>query len=66
MSEHVEELLKEDVIEESSSECQFPIVAIKKKDGTRRMTIDLRQLNAITVKDQFPMPRVDEFFELVV
>ncbi len=66
VSEHVEELLKEDVIEESSSDWQFPIVALRKKDGSLRMTIDLRQLNAITVKDQFPMPRVDEFFELVV
>jgi len=65
VADHVRELLGQDVIEESQSEWRFPLVIINKKDNTIRMTVDLRELNHITVKDTFPMPRVDEFFEKV-
>jgi len=65
VADHVRELLDLDVIEESQSEWRFPLVIVKKKDSTIRMTVDLRDLNDVTVKDTFPMPRVDEFFDKV-
>ena len=63
IAKHVEELLKEDIIEESNSDWHFPFVTVRKKDGTMRLAIDFRPLNDITRKDAFPMPRIDEILE---
>ena len=40
-----------------------PILLVKKKDGTMRMCIDYRGVNAITIKNKYPLPRVDELFD---
>ena len=53
---HINELIELDVIEESTSNYRSRIVPIKKKDGSLRMAIDYRDLNAITKADAFPMP----------
>lgn len=58
LAEHIDELLKMDVIRESKSEFRSRIVPIKKKDGSVRMAIDYRDLNKITRQDAFPMPRI--------
>ncbi|KAH9398026.1 hypothetical protein TYRP_019400 [Tyrophagus putrescentiae] len=65
VGKHVQELLKEDIIEEADGDWQFPLVIVKKKDGTIRMTNDLRRLNDITTRDCFPMPRIDEQLEAI-
>jgi len=65
LAEHIRELWKEDIIEESYSEFCSPLIPVKKKDGSIRMALDLRKLNEITVKDSFPMPRIDEILEKV-
>ena len=39
-----------------------PIVLLKKKDGTMRICIDYRQLNKVTVKNCYPMPRIEDLF----
>lgn len=59
----VDEMLKNGVIEEGSGAWGFPVVLVKKKDGTIRFCIDYRQLNAKTVKDVYPLPRIDETIE---
>lgn len=59
VSEHIGELLKENFNKELSSDWQFPIVALEKKNGFLQITIVLRQLKAITVKNQFLMSRVN-------
>ena len=56
----VEKLLRQGVIEPSCSPWSSPIVLVKKKDGTTRMCIDFRALNAVTRRDAFPLPRVDD------
>ncbi|CAF4780676.1 unnamed protein product, partial [Rotaria sp. Silwood2] len=60
---NVQKLLERGQIEESTSPWSSPIVLVKKKDKTMRFCIDYRQLNAITIKDAFPLPRIDETFD---
>ncbi|KAL7885326.1 hypothetical protein AOLI_G00056210 [Acnodon oligacanthus] len=56
----VDELLKADIIEESFSPWAAPVVLVRKKDGTWRFCLDYRKLNAVTIKDSHPLPRVDD------
>ena len=39
-----------------------PVLFVKKKDGTLRLCIDYRQLNKVTVKNKYPLPRIDDLF----
>ncbi|XP_073710120.1 retrovirus-related Pol polyprotein from transposon 412 [Misgurnus anguillicaudatus] len=57
---HINTLLEAQVIRESSSPYASPIVLARKKDGSLRMCVDYRQLNAKTRKDAFPLPRIEE------
>ncbi|KMQ86489.1 krab-a domain-containing protein [Lasius niger] len=59
----MEEMKTERIIEESQSPWVSPAVMIKKKDGTLRFCIDYRRLNAITVKDSYPLPRIDDILD---
>lgn len=61
--EETKKLLERGQIEESTSPWSSPVVLVKKKDKTIRFCIDYRRLNAITVKDAFPLPRIDEIFD---
>ena len=60
IEEHVNKMLKQGVIQPSNSPWSSPVVLVKKKDNTIRFCIDYRKLNAITVKDTYPLPRIDE------
>ena len=59
----VSELLKEGIIRPSNSPYASPIVLVRKKNGDRRMCIDYRGLNKITVRDNFPLPLIDYCLE---
>eukprot|EP00731_Ephydatia_muelleri_P005167 Em0002g1343a len=56
----VQEMLKRDIIQPSSSPWSSPIVLVRKKDGSLRFCVDYRKVNAVTKKDAYPLPRVDE------
>ena len=56
----IEDMLDRGVIEPSTSPWSSPIVLVTKKDGTKRFCMDYRKLNSVTVKDSYPIPRIDE------
>ncbi|XP_062864418.1 uncharacterized protein LOC134326144 [Trichomycterus rosablanca] len=57
---HIQELLEREVVRVSCSPYSSPIVVVQKKDGTIRLCVDYRQLNAKTRKDAYPLPRIEE------
>ena len=60
VKEHIQKLINKSVIQESHSPYASPIVLVRKKDGTLRLCVDYRKLNSKTLKDSFPLPRIDE------
>ena len=52
----VKKMLEAGDIEESNSPWASPVVLVRKKDGSLRYCIDYRRLNAVTVKDSYPLP----------
>ena len=58
--QEIQKMLEANVIEPSTSEWAAPIVFAPKKDGTLRFCVDYRKLNALTVRDSYPIPRMDE------
>ncbi|GFN93920.1 protein saal1-like [Plakobranchus ocellatus] len=62
VTQKVKDLLSLGVIEPSDSPYCFPIVVVKKKDGSLRLCIDFRKLNAVTVLDAENIPRQEDLF----
>ena len=63
LKKQLEELVKSGFIRPSKSPFGAPILFVKKKDSTMRMCVDYRALNEITIKNKYPLPRVDELFD---
>jgi transposase InsO family protein len=63
LKKQLTELLDLGFIQPSKSPYGAPVLFVKKKDGTFRMCIDYRALNRITIKNKYPLPRVDELLD---
>lgn len=63
LKKQLEELLEKGFIRPSSSPWGAPVLFVKKKDGTLRLCIDYRGLNRVTVKNKYPLPRIDELLD---
>ncbi|GJU02501.1 putative reverse transcriptase domain-containing protein [Tanacetum coccineum] len=63
LSNQLQELLDRGFIRPSTSPWGAPVLFVKKKDGSFRMCIDYRELNKLTVKNRYPLPRIDDLFD---
>jgi hypothetical protein len=62
LKEHIKELL-EGFIHPSSSPWGAPVIFVLKKDGTQSLCVDYHALNEVTVKNKYPLPRIDDLFD---
>jgi hypothetical protein len=63
LKEHIKELLETGYSRPSSSSWGAPVIFVLKKDGTQRLCMDYRALNEVTVKNKYPLPRIDDLFD---
>jgi hypothetical protein len=59
----LKEMMDKGYIWPSVSPWGAPVLFVKKKDGTLRLCIDYRQLNKVTIKNKYPLPRIDDMFD---
>jgi hypothetical protein len=59
----IKELMDKGFIRSSSSPWGAPIIFVGKKDGTQRMCVDYRSLNDVTIKNKYPLPRIEDLFD---
>ena len=63
LRKQLQELLDKGFIRPSVSPWGAPVLFVKKKDGSLRLCIDYRKLNQVTVKNRYPLPRIDDLFD---
>jgi hypothetical protein len=61
----LQELLDKEYIRPSVSPWGAPVLFVKNKNGTLRLCIDYRQLNKVTIKNKYPLPRINDLFDQV-
>ena len=66
LNKHVKELLEKGFIRRSISEWGAPVVFATKADGSPRLCVDYRELNKVTIKNKYPLPRIDDLFDQLV
>ena len=63
LNEQLQELLDKGFIRTSAPPWGVPVLFVKKNDGTMRLCIDYRELNWVTVRNKYPLPRIDDLFD---
>jgi hypothetical protein len=63
LKEHIKELLEKGFVHPSSSPWGTPVIFVLKKDGIQRLCIDYRALNEVTIKNKYPLPKIDDLFD---
>ena len=61
----LQELIDKNYVRLSVSPWGAPVLFVKKKDDTLRLCIDYRQLNKITIKNRYPLTRIDDLFDQI-
>jgi hypothetical protein len=65
LKKQIEELLEKGFIRPSSSPRGAPVLFVNKKDGSRRMCVEYRSLNEVTIKNKYPLPRIEDLFDQI-
>jgi hypothetical protein len=63
LKEHIKEFLEKGFIHPSSSLWGAPVIFVPKKDSIQRLYVDYRALNEVTIKNKYPLPRIDDLFD---
>jgi hypothetical protein len=63
LKEHIKELLEKGFIRPSPFPWGAPMIFVLKKDGTQRLCVDYHALNEVTIKNKYPLPRIDDMFD---
>nr|AAR89852.1 putative polyprotein [Oryza sativa Japonica Group]ABF99511.1 retrotransposon protein, putative, Ty3-gypsy subclass [Oryza sativa Japonica Group] len=63
LKKQIRELQEKEFVRPSSSPWGAPVLFVKKKDGSMRMCVDYRSLNEVTIKNKYPLPRIDDLFD---
>ena len=63
LKKQLEEMIDRGFIRPSVSPWGAPVLFVKKKDGIMRVCIDYRELNKVTIKNRYPLPRIDDLFD---
>jgi hypothetical protein len=63
LKKQIAELQSKGFIRPSSSPWGAPVLFVEKKDGTQRMCVDYRSLNEVTIKNMYPLPRIEDLFD---
>ena len=63
LKQQLADLLDKGFIRPSSSPWGAPVLFVKKNDGSMRLCIDYRGINNVTIKDKYPLPRIDELLD---
>nr|KYP33810.1 Transposon Ty3-I Gag-Pol polyprotein [Cajanus cajan] len=66
LKKQIEELQGKQFIRPSVSPWGAPVLLVKKKDGSMRLCVDYRQLNKVTIKNKYPLPRIDDLMDQLV
>jgi hypothetical protein len=63
LKEHIKEFLEKGFVHPSSSSWGAPVIFVLKKDSTQRLCVDYRTLNEVTVKNKYPLRKIDDMFD---
>jgi hypothetical protein len=63
LKKHIDELSEKGYIRPSTSPWASPVLFVEKKDGIKRMCVDYRSLNEVTIKNMYPLPRIEDLFD---
>ena len=63
LKKQLEELIEKGFVRPSISPWGAPVLFVKKKDGSMRLCVDYRELNKVTIKNKYPLPRIEDLFD---
>jgi len=63
LKKQIKELMVKQFIRPNTSLWGAPVLLVKKKDGSSRLCVDYRQLNKMTIKNKYPLPRIDDLMD---